>query len=70
MVIRGRAQLVDRAIKEVPALPEADRVRILRSLAAIDEAVVSIVEMIDEKSPTPLIGLNGRDRAPRGPHAS
>lgn len=70
MVIRGRAQLIDRAVRQASELPETDRTRILHSLAAIEEAVLGIVEMIDDTSPVPLIGGNGR-KAPGGSsHAS
>jgi signal transduction histidine kinase len=56
MVIRGRAQLVERAIMRSRELPDADRARILHSLAAIDAAVVGIVGLIDNTSPSHLAG--------------
>lgn len=70
MVIRGRAQLVDRAIRRSSDLPEADRAHILQSLAAIEEAVMGIVAMIDETSPSHLIGSNGRKASAVGPRSS
>jgi nitrogen-specific signal transduction histidine kinase len=51
MVIRGRAQLVERAVQRTAELPEAERMRILNGLAAIDAAVVHIVQMIDDADP-------------------
>lgn len=56
MVIRGRAQLVERAVQRTAELPEAERMRILNGLAAIDAAVVHIVKMIDDADPTFLAG--------------
>ena len=56
MVIRGRAQLVERAILRSTGLPEAERVGILHSLAAIEAAVLRMVEMVEDKSPSRLIG--------------
>ena len=56
MVILGRAQLVERAILRSTGLPEAERAGILHSLAAIEAAVMSMVEMVDDKSPSRLIG--------------
>jgi signal transduction histidine kinase len=64
MVIRGRAQLVERAILRSTALPEAERAHVLHSLAAIDAAVLNIVEMIDDTNPAHLIGRSG-SMAPR-----
>ena len=59
MVIRGRAQLVERTIQRTTGLPEAERLRILKSLAVLDEAVVRIVEMIDDADPAVLAGEAG-----------
>ena len=59
MVIRGRAQLVERAILRSTALSEAERAHVLQSLAAIDAAVLDIVEMIDDTNPLPLVGRSG-----------
>jgi len=70
MVIRGRAQLVERAIIRAPDLPEAERVRILHSLAAIEAAVLGIVEMIDGTSPSRLAGNTGGTPPLLGPHVS
>ena len=70
MVIRGRAQLIDRVIRQSSELPETDRARILHSLAAIEEAVVGIVEMIDDTSPAPLIGVNGQKASAGSSHSS
>lgn len=70
MVIRGRAQLIERVIKRSADLPEAERARILRSLAAIDEAVVGIVEMIDDTRPSHVMGFPGGNAALIGPRSS
>ena len=70
MVIRGRAQLVERAIQRTAELPEAERLRILHSLAAIDAAVVRIVEMIDDTDPAFVAGSSGRKLAWIEPYAS
>lgn len=70
MVIRGRAQLVGRAIQRTTELPEAERLRILKSLAVLDEAVVRIVEMIDDADPTFLAGEAGRRPARIDAHSS
>lgn len=59
MVIRGRAQLVERAVLRSTALPEADRAHVLHSLAAIEAAVLGIVELIDDTSPSRLVGDSG-----------
>ena len=59
MVIRGRAQLVERAILRSTALSEAERAHVLHSLAVIDAAVLDIVEMIDDTNPSHLIGGSG-----------
>ena len=56
MVIRGRAQLVERVIQRSTHLPEAERAGILHSLAAIEAAVLGMVEMVDDQSPSRLIG--------------
>jgi signal transduction histidine kinase len=63
MVIRGRAQLVERAVQRTAELPEAERMRILNGLAAIDAAVVHIVKMIDEADPAFLAGKAGQKPA-------
>lgn len=70
MVIRGRAQLVERSILRIADLPEAERMRILNGLAAIDAAVVRIVEMIDDSDPTFLAGKTGRKSSHIDPHSS
>ena len=70
MVIRGRAQLVERAILRSTALPEAERAHVLHSLAAIEEAVVGIVEMIDDTNPARLVGRPGGRVSRIGPHSS
>lgn len=70
MVIRGRAQLVERAIMRSTELPDAERTRILHSLAAIDEAVLGIVEMIDESSSPHLTGNTGGIVSPVGSRSS
>jgi nitrogen-specific signal transduction histidine kinase len=70
MVIRGRAQLVERAIQRTTELPDAERVRILNSLAVLDDAVVRIVEMIDDSDPTCLAGEAGRKPSRIDAHSS
>lgn len=70
MVIRGRAQLIERAILRSPELPDAERARILHSLTAIDAAVVRIVEMIDDTSPSGMIGGAGGKPSLVGPRSS
>jgi signal transduction histidine kinase len=70
MVIRGRAQLVERAILRSTALPEAERAHILHSLTAIEAAVVGIVEMIDDTNPSPRVGGSGSITSRIGPRSS
>ena len=69
MVIRGRAQLVERAILRSTALPEAERTHVLHSLAAIEAAVLGIVEMIDDTNPSRLAGGSGGLPARIGPRS-
>lgn len=69
MVIRGRAQLVERAILRSTALPAAERAHVLHSLAAIEAAVLGIVEMIDAANPARLVG-GGEGPPCMGPHSS
>ena len=45
--IRGRAQLLIRAIERSISLEEDERARLLRGLAAIDQAVLTLVEVLD-----------------------
>ncbi len=70
MVIRGRAQLIERAILRSTALPDAERAHVLHSLAAIDAAVLDIVEMIDDTNPSHLIGRSGSMTPRIGPRSS
>jgi signal transduction histidine kinase len=70
MVIRGRAQLIERAILRSTALPEAERTHVLHSLAAIEAAVLDMVEMIDDANPSHLVGGSGRMASRIGPHSS
>jgi len=70
MVIRGRTQLVERAISRSTELPEAERARILHSLAAIEAAVVGMVEIIDDTNPSNLIGRTGGTTSLVGPCSS
>ena len=70
MVIRGRAQLIERAVLRSSGLPEAERARILHSLTAIDEAVLGIVEMIDDTGPSDLVGARGGTASFMGPRSS
>ncbi|MDQ2651988.1 MAG: hypothetical protein M3Z20_02990 [Chloroflexota bacterium] len=70
MVIRGRTQLVERAILRSTALSEAERAYILHSLTAIEAAVLGIVEMIDDTNPSPRVGRSGSRTSRIGPHSS
>lgn len=70
MVIRGRTQLVERAIMRSTGLPEAERARILHSLAAIEAAVVSMVEIMDDTSPANLSGSAGGKTSRDGSRSS
>ncbi|MFT4040308.1 MAG: hypothetical protein QM692_19165 [Thermomicrobiales bacterium] len=47
MIIRGRAQLTERLSRRLPDLTETERRRLLTNLAAIEMAVVAIVEVMD-----------------------
>jgi nitrogen-specific signal transduction histidine kinase len=49
--IRGRAQLLTRAVGRSSALDDEERARLLRGLAAIDEAVNAAVEVLDRAEP-------------------
>lgn len=69
-VIRGRAQLVERAILRSTTLPEAERAHILHSLAAIEAAVLGIVEMIDDTDPSHRVGGSGGRASPIGPRSA
>lgn len=61
MVIRGRAQLVERTVQRTAELPEPERKQVLASLAAIDVAVLNIVDAIDDWGATFLpSGSNGK----------
>lgn len=45
--IRGRAQLLTRAVERSLGLDDDERVRLLRGLAAIDHAVIAAVGVLD-----------------------
>ncbi len=45
--IHGRAQLLDRAIRRSPSLPEDERARMLAAIVAIEAAVRAMVPLID-----------------------
>lgn len=45
--IHGRAQLLERAIRRSPALPEDERARMLTAVIAIETAVRAMVPLID-----------------------
>jgi K+-sensing histidine kinase KdpD len=45
--IHGRAQLLDRAIRRSPSLPEDERARMLAAVVAIEAAVRAMVPLID-----------------------
>jgi signal transduction histidine kinase len=70
MVIRGRAQLVERAILRSTALPETERASILHSLTEIEAAVLGIVEMIDDTNPSPMVRGSARMTSRIGPRSS
>ena len=46
--IRGRAQLLTRAVERSTAISADERTRLLRGLAAIDQAVLAAVEVLDQ----------------------
>ena len=45
--IHGRAQLLERAIRRSPALPDDERARMLAAVVAIEAAVRAMVPLID-----------------------
>ena len=45
--IRGRAQLLSRAVERSGSIDDDERARLLRGLAAIDQAVRTAVEVLD-----------------------
>ena len=51
--IRGRAQLLTRAVERSAGMDEDERARLLRGLAAIDQAVIAAVEVLDQAEPYP-----------------
>ena len=55
--IHGRAQLLGRAIRRSPSLPEDEQARMLAALVAIEAAVRAMVPLIDSLSDT---GAEGR----------
>jgi nitrogen-specific signal transduction histidine kinase len=46
--IRGRAQLLTRAVERSASIDDDERTRLLRGLAAIELAVVAAVEVLDQ----------------------
>ena len=46
--IRGRAQLLTRAVDRSTGIDDAERARLLRGLSAIDLAVLAAVEVLDK----------------------
>jgi nitrogen-specific signal transduction histidine kinase len=46
--IRGRAQLLTRAVDRSTGIDDGERARLLRGLAAIDQAVIAAVEVLDQ----------------------
>jgi K+-sensing histidine kinase KdpD len=55
--IHGRAQLLDRAIRRSPSLPEDERARMLATIIVIEAAVRAMVPLIDSLGEA---GNNGR----------
>ncbi len=54
--IRGRAYLLARAVRRAPSLTDEERTRMLAGVAAIEEAVVAmvaVIEGIDGDRPSP-----------------
>lgn len=49
--IRGRAQLLTRAVNRSTGVDDSERERLLRGLAAIEQAVVAAVEVLDQAVP-------------------
>lgn len=49
--IRGRAQLLSRAVERSTDIGDDERARLLRGLAAIDQAVFTAVEVLDHADP-------------------
>ncbi|MFN8664612.1 MAG: hypothetical protein U0075_22225 [Thermomicrobiales bacterium] len=49
--IRGRAQLLSRAVDRSTGIDDDERARLLRGLAAIDQAVFAAVEVLDRADP-------------------
>ena len=49
--IRGRAQLLSRALERSAGIDGDERARLLRGLAAIDRAVIAAVEVLDHADP-------------------
>jgi nitrogen-specific signal transduction histidine kinase len=49
--IRGRAQLLSRTVERSTDIGDDERARLLRGLAAIDQAVFAAVEVLDQAHP-------------------
>ena len=64
-IIRGRAYLLARTVRRTPSLTEDERTRMLAGVAAIEEAVVAIVAVIDglEDDRATAKSDTGRDRS-------
>jgi K+-sensing histidine kinase KdpD len=58
--IHGRAQLLDRALRRSPSLPEDERARMLAAIVAIEAAVRVMVALIDSMG---AAGTDGRSDA-------
>ncbi len=63
--IRGRAQLLSRALERSAGIDGDERARLLRGLATIDRAVIAAVEILDHAGPREDGLKAGDDR--RGP---
>lgn len=51
--IRGRAQLLARAVDRSTGIDDAERTRLIRGLAAIEKAVMAAVEVLDHADARP-----------------
>lgn len=60
--IRGRAQLLSRAVGRSTSFDDDERARLLRGLAAIDQAVIAAVEVLDHAEPSQDSSQRGSDR--------
>jgi nitrogen-specific signal transduction histidine kinase len=60
--IRGRAQLLSRAVDRSTGIDDAERARLLRGLTAIDQAVIAAVEVLDHAESRPNDPRAANDR--------